>query len=77
MPTFQQLVGRPLVIKARLVKDVGNAAGRGKPASQGQATGALKESFHIIFRLARAREQRPLADAAMAQVPTTTLTQLH
>ena len=36
-PSFQALVGQTLSIKARFVKDVGNAAAHGKPVSAMQA----------------------------------------
>ena len=85
-PSFQELVGRTLVIKARFVKDVGNAAAHGKPVSGGQAMGALREFFHIAYWLARtyARGAKPPPDMSftveslprLAHVPTTTLAQL-
>ena len=65
-PSFQALVGRTLAVKARFVKDTGNAAVHGKPVSAGQAAGSLREFFHIAYWLARtyARGAKPPADAA-------------
>ena len=48
-PSFQALIGRTLAVKARFVKDTGNAAAHGKPISVGQAAGALREFFHIAY----------------------------
>lgn len=45
-PSFQALVGRTLAVKARVVKDTGNAAAHGKQVSTGQAAGCLREFFH-------------------------------
>jgi type I restriction enzyme, R subunit len=86
-PSFQGLVGRTLAVKARFVKDIGNAAAHGKPVSAGQAAGTLREFFHIAYWLVRtyARGAKPPADAAfriealprVTQVATTTLAQLQ
>jgi type I restriction enzyme R subunit len=86
-PSFQALVGRTLAVKARFVKDIGNAAAHGKPVSAGHAAGTLREFFHIAYWLARtyARGAKPPADASfriealprVAQVATTTLAQLQ
>jgi type I restriction enzyme R subunit len=86
-PSFQALVGRTLAIKARFVKDVGNAAVHGKTISAAQAAGSLREFFHVAYWLARtyARGAKPAADAAfriealprLTQVATTTLAQLQ
>jgi type I restriction enzyme, R subunit len=86
-PTFQTLVGRTLTVKARYVKDTGNAAAHGKAVSGGQAATALREFFHFGYWLARtyARGSKPPADATfridalprLAQVPATTLAQLQ
>src|SRR5205807_4845452 len=46
-PSFQALVGRTLAVKARFVKDTGNAAAHGKPVSAAQAAGTLREFFHV------------------------------
>ena len=86
-PSFQALVGRTLAVKARFVKDTGNAAAHGKAVSAGQAAGSLREFFHIAYWLARtyARGAKPPADAAfriealprVTQVAATTLAQLQ
>ena len=53
-PTFQKLVGPPLVAKARIVKDLGNAAvHEAKAVPQAQAVTALRELFHLSYWLAR------------------------
>jgi len=86
-PSFQVLVGRTLAVKARLVKDTGNAAAHGRPVSAAQAAGSLGEFFHIAYWLARtyARGAKPPADAdfriealpRVTQVATTTLAELQ
>jgi type I restriction enzyme, R subunit len=86
-PSFQALVGRTLAVKARFVKDTGNAAAHGKPVSAGQAGGSLREFFHIAYWLARtyARGEKPSADTTfriealprVTHVATTTLAQLQ
>ncbi|SEE39384.1 type I restriction enzyme, R subunit [Rhizobiales bacterium GAS191] len=86
-PSFQTLVGRTLVVKARFVKDTGNAAAHGKPVSSSQAMTSLREFFHIAYWLARtyAKGVKPAPDAnfrveavpRLAEVPTTTLAQLQ
>ena len=86
-PTFQTLIGRTLSVKARFVKDTGNAAAHGKPVSAAQAATCLREFFHIAYWLARnyARGAKPAPDTAfrvealprLAQVPATTLAQLQ
>src|ERR1700730_16527796 len=52
-PSFQALVGRTLAVKARFVKDTGNAAAHGKQVSGAQAATALRELFHVAYWLAR------------------------
>src|SRR5687767_2706075 len=42
-PSFQALIGRTLSVKARFVKDTGNAAAHGKTVSGNQAATALRE----------------------------------
>ena len=84
-PSFQTLVGRTLAVKARFVKDTGNAAAHGKAVSAAQAATCLREFFHIAYWLAHnyARGAKPAPDAAfrvealprLAQVPTQTLAQ--
>src|SRR5262245_43729567 len=86
-PSFQALVGRTLAVKARFVKDTGNAAVHGKQVSVGQAATSLREFFHLAYWLARtyARGAKPPADATfriealpkLTQVATTTLAQLQ
>lgn len=86
-PSFQTLVGRTLCVKARFVKDVGNAAAHGKPVAPTQAATALREFFDIAYWLVRtyARGGKPAPDAAfslealpkLAQVQQTTLAQLQ
>jgi len=86
-PSFQALVGRTLAVKARLIKDTGNAAAHGKPVSQQQALASLREFFHLAYWLARtyARGTKPLPDAAfriealprVTEVASTTLAQLQ
>src|SRR5690242_9425246 len=49
-PTFQKLVGPPLVAKARIVKDLGNkAAHEPKPVAFNTAATCLRELFHICY----------------------------
>jgi type I restriction enzyme R subunit len=86
-PSFQALIGRTLSVKARFVKDTGNAAAHGKRVSAAQAATALREFFHVAYWLARTygRGPKPPADAAfrmealprLAQVPAQTLAQLQ
>jgi type I restriction enzyme, R subunit len=86
-PSFQALVGRTLAVKARFVKDTGNAAAHGKAVSSGQAATSLREFFHVAYWLARtyARGEKPPADAAfriealprVTQVAAATLAQLQ
>jgi len=53
-PTFQKLVGQPLVAKARIIKDFGNSAVHdAKPVSFSQAATSLRELFHVAYWLAR------------------------
>ena len=88
-PTFRAATGNAVFFKARLLKDIGNAAvhsdGDFAPA---QARGAVKELFHIAFWLVRsyARGAKP-ADTLqfdptklpppMAQIAKLTVTQLR
>src|SRR5262249_47142094 len=66
-PSFQDLVGRTLAVKARFVKDTGNAAAHGKRVSAGLAAGCLREFFHVAYWLARtyAPGAKPPADATV------------
>src|SRR5580704_13853213 len=52
-PSLRALMGQTLAVKARFVKDTGNAAAHGKPVSPGQAATALRELFHVAYWLAR------------------------
>jgi type I restriction enzyme R subunit len=86
-PSFQALIGRTLAVKARFVKDTGNAAVHGKPVSAGQAAGSLREFFDIAYWLVRTytREPKQPPDVAfriealpkVTQVAATTLAQLQ
>jgi type I restriction enzyme R subunit len=86
-PSFQALVGRTLAVKARFVKDTGNAAVHGKQVSAAQAAASLREFFHIGYWLARTygRGPKPSIDATfriealpkVTQVAATTLAQLQ
>jgi type I restriction enzyme R subunit len=86
-PTFQELVGQTLSIKARFVKDVGNSAAHGKPVSFMQAASALREFFHLAYWLARtyAKGAKPAPEAVfkidelprLTAVPVKTLAQLQ
>jgi len=58
-PTFQKLVGQPLVAKARIIKDFGNSAVHdAKPVSFSQAATSLRELFHVAYWLARTYGRR-------------------
>src|ERR1700730_7570240 len=48
-PSFSALLGRTRAVRARFVKNPGNAAAHGKPVSTGQATGSLREFFDIAY----------------------------
>ena len=86
-PSFQALVGRTLAVKARFVKDTGNAAAHGKPVSVGQAASSVREFFHVAYWVAHtyARGPKPTPYAAfrvealprLTQVPAATLAQLQ
>ena len=86
-PSFQALVGQTLSIKARFVKDIGNAAAHGNPVSPAQVATALREFFHLGYWLARtyAKGAKPAPEAAfriealprLTQVSATSLAQLQ
>lgn len=87
-PTFRNLVGPALVAKARIIKDVGNAAvHETRPVALPTAVTALRELFHVAYWLTRtyARGQKPDPQLAFspdalprtAQVATATLRQLQ
>ena len=66
-PTFQKLVGQPLVAKARIVKDLGNAAvHEAKPVPFPQAATSLRELFHLSYWLARTYGRTAHPDAGLA-----------
>ena len=50
------LVGRTLAVKARFVKDTGNAAAHGKPISAAQAAGDDAGDDVVLRRAATYRE---------------------
>ena len=61
-PTFQKLLGLPLIAKAKIVKDLGNTAVHdAKPVAFASATTSLRELFHLTYWLARTygRTARP------------------
>lgn len=61
-PTFRRLIGERLVAKARIVKDMGNAAVHEvKPVLPANAAIALRELFHLSYWLVRtyARGAKP------------------
>ena len=86
-PSFKALVGQTIAVKARFIKDTGNAAVHGKTVSAPQAATCLRELFHVAYWLAHnyARGAKPAPDAAfriealprLAQVPSQTLAQLQ
>lgn len=86
-PSFNALVGQTLSVKARYVKDIGNAAAHGKPLSTQQVATALREFFHLAYWLARtyAKGVKPAPEAAfsiealprLTAVPASTLAQLQ
>ncbi len=87
-PTFRHAVGDRILTKAKLIKDLGNAAVHSqRPVRDMDAVTAVRELFHVTFWLARtyARQGSPgdgtafdasLLPAASA-IPTQTLTQLQ
>src|SRR5829696_8903929 len=49
-PTFRKLVGQPLVAKARMIKDLGNAAvHETRPVALPTAITAVRELFHFAY----------------------------
>ena len=69
-PTFQKLVGPPLVAKARIVKDLGNAAvHETKAVAPAKAITALRELFHLSYWLARTYGRTAQPDAKLAFSP--------
>ncbi len=89
-PTFRTLVGPPLTMKARFVKDTGNAAAHPngyKAVSPMQAATSVRELFDLCYWLARTYAKGPAPEAGLsfkpealprlAQVPAATLGQLQ
>jgi len=87
-PTFQKLVGPPLVAKARAIKDLGNrAAHEARALPPGDGIAAVRELFHLSYWLVRtyARGEKPSstltfsADAlpVNAAIPAQRLEQLN
>jgi type I restriction enzyme R subunit len=69
-PTFQTLVGSSLVAKARIVKDLGNAAvHEAKAVPSGKAVTALRELFHLSYWLARTYGRSAHPDATLTFSP--------
>lgn len=63
-PSFRNLVGHPLVTKAKLIKDLGNKAVHDtRPVAQQHAINAVRELFHFSYWLVRtyARGTKPQA----------------
>lgn len=63
-PSFRNLVGHPLVTKAKLIKDLGNKAVHDtRPVAQQHAINAVRELFHFSYWLVRtyARGAKPQA----------------
>ncbi|MFW6195235.1 MAG: DEAD/DEAH box helicase family protein [Chloroflexota bacterium] len=61
-PTFKEVAGQPIFVKARLLKDLGNqAVHKARPVREQDSVTAIRELFHFCFWLARtyARESRP------------------
>ncbi len=66
-PDFQDLLGNPLLTKAKTVKRLGNAAAHDtRSVSAEAAVGAVRELFHLCYWLARTygRTSRPAPDLA-------------
>ena len=87
-PTFKELVGQKVFIKAKLIKDLGNLAAHSpKPLSEKDSMVAVRELFHICFWLARTYAKAgkpadgltfdPLLLPKTSPVPPQTLAQLQ
>jgi type I restriction enzyme R subunit len=87
-PTFQALIGAPLVAKARLIKDLGNrAAHEARAVPVADAISAVRELFHVSYWLVRTYARGAKPDPALtfspqalphnAAVPVKTLAQLQ
>ncbi len=69
-PTFQKLVSSPLVAKARIVKDLGNAAvHEARTVPHERAVTALRELFHLSYWLARTYGRTAQPDANLVFSP--------
>jgi type I restriction enzyme R subunit len=69
-PTFRRVVGERLVAKARIVKDLGNAAvHESRPVPLPSAVTALRELFHLAYWLARTYARGPKPDPALVFSP--------
>ena len=59
-PTFRKLVGDGIVAKARIIKDVGNAAvHETRAVSPDKAVAAIRELFHVAYWLTRTYARGP------------------
>ncbi len=88
-PTFREVVGQTIFLKARYLRDLGNKAVHdAKPFAEAEAKSAVGELFHLCFWLARSYAKGGRPDDAlrfdpaklpppMAQVAKATLTQLR
>jgi type I restriction enzyme R subunit len=86
-PSFRSLVGQTVAVKARFIKDTGNAAAHGRTISAAQAATCLREFYHVAYWLAHnyARGEKPAPNSAfraealprLAHVPSQTLAQLQ
>ncbi|MBK9080732.1 MAG: DEAD/DEAH box helicase family protein [Rhizobiales bacterium] len=69
-PTFQKLIGLPLLAKARIVKDLGNGAVHdAKAVTFPQAATSVRELFHLSYWFVRTygRASKPDAGIAFSQ----------
>lgn len=87
-PSFKRLVGEPLVAKARIIKDLGNAAvHETRVVPPAKAVTAVRELFHIAYWLTRtyARGAKPTPNLVFSpqalprttQIAAATLKQLQ
>src|SRR5690606_13864133 len=68
-PSFRNLVGQPIVTKAKIIKDLGNmAVHETKAIGQERAVTALRELFHFSYWLVRtyAKGNKPEASIAFS-----------
>ena len=65
-PTFQALAGPPLVAKARIIKDLGNAAVHdARPVPLAQSITSLRELFHLSYWLVHTYGRSAKPDAGI------------